>query len=81
MVLKASFAFLSFVSLYLLNLLRAWRKNIAEKKARGLPWIVILVTPYYVTWVLVGPLVLPILGKLPERWMKPWLECVEYLQA
>ena len=72
---------ISFLGVFLISALvllsyitiQGLRGNIALAKATGLRYVIV---PFYITslpWLLLQPVCLPILDRLPERWTRNWL--------
>ena len=47
--------------------------NIAKAKSSGFHYEIVPCSPLFVPWVLVQPLILPLLDRLPRSWTQPWL--------
>lgn len=65
--------FISIMTFVSYTLVQGLRRNIAIAQATGLRYVIV---PFYITsipWLLLQPVVLPLLDRLPERWTKGWL--------
>lgn len=60
-------------SLYILALVFSLYRNYAVARSSGLRCIIVPFHLANVPWVIVQPLILPLLDKLPTRWTSPWL--------
>ena len=47
--------------------------NIAEARSSGFYYLITPFYPFSLPWVLVQPILVPILTSLPARWTQPWL--------
>lgn len=62
------------LSLYTAWLVRSLFSNIDEARRTGLPYVVLPVFPYSVSWRLTYRFWLPLLRKLPSQWTASWIE-------
>jgi cytochrome P450 len=60
-------------SLYILSLVLSLHRNYAVARASGLRCIIVPFHLANVSWVIIQPLILPLLDRLPTRWTSPWL--------
>lgn len=71
--------FLSAFTLLSYTLVQSFRRNIASAQATGLRYVIV---PFYITsvpWLLLQPILLPLLDRLPERLTKGWLPYAPHL--
>lgn len=55
---------------------QALRLNVADAKRTGLPYVIVPVFALQRRWLIVSPIVLPLLRKLPSSWTEPSLTYV-----
>ena len=55
------------------SLITGFRRNVAQAKRTGLPYVIVPVHITSVPWILLQPVCLPLLGSLPESWTRTWL--------
>ena len=62
---------------YPVSLLLSLRANLKAAKRSGLNYVVSLAFAYYIPWIVVGQLGLPLLRRLPKKWQGWWLDLSE----
>jgi hypothetical protein len=62
---------------YPISLLLSFRANLKAAKRTGLKYVVSIAFAYYVPWIVIGQLCIPLLRKLPKQWQGWWLDLAE----
>ena len=66
-------AFLGAVIVFAWSNYRSFSKNLAAAKASNIRYVIVPVYYHNPVWVLIQPVFMPILRKLPKGWTFPWL--------